>query len=98
MLVALDDASAKICARAVLPLDAVRVGSVREACAQLSEVLPLIVVLAEGADQSGMPELVELAQACGAEMFAVACPVDGPSLGGQILAALGKAEARRVAR
>jgi len=98
MLVALDDAAAKICARAVVPLEAVRTKDLREACAKLLEVLPLIVVLPEGADPTGVAEVVELAGACGAEVITVALPVDGRALGDRILEALGKAEARRVPR
>jgi hypothetical protein len=98
MLVGLDDASMRACTAAIMPLDAVKMRDVKEACAKLSEILPLIVVVAEDAPPAGMPELRELAGACGAEMVAVARPVDGPSLGLRILEALHKAESRRVPR
>ena len=98
MLVALDDASARVCKLAVMPLDAVIVKDVGEACAKMSEILPLIVVHAENAPANGMAELVELAGACGAEVVTVSLPVDSKTLGHRILAALQKAEARRVPR
>jgi hypothetical protein len=98
MLVGLDDASMRTCTQAVAPLDAVKMRDVREACAKLSEILPLIVVVPEDAPPAGMPELVDLAGACGAELLTVARPVDGPTLGLRILEALHKAESRRVPR
>lgn len=98
MLVAFDDASARACTRAVSPLDAVRVNDVREACAKLSEVLPLIVLHPEDAAASGVSDLADLAGACGAEVISVALPIDASSLGRRILDALNKAEKRRVPR
>ena len=98
MLVGLDETSARACAAAIVPLDAVKMRDAKEACAKLSEILPLIVVVAEDAPEAGMPELVEIAGACGAEVVRVARPVDGASLGLKILEALHKAESRRVPR
>lgn len=98
MLVALDDAAARACKLAVMPLDAVIVPDVRQACAKMSEILPLIVVHPDDAPPAGMTELVELAGACGAEVVTVTLPVDGRILGRKILEALQKAEARRVLR
>lgn len=98
MLVGLDDASNRACTLAVTPLDAVKMRDVREACAKLSEILPLIVVVADDAPPTGIPELKELAGACGAEVLAVARPVHGPTLGLRILEALQKAESRRIPR
>ena len=98
LLVGLDDGAAQACKGAVRPLEAVIVGSVREACTRMSEVLPLIVVHHPDAANSEMAELVELAEACGAELIAVAQPPDPSALGHQILEALRKGEARRVGR
>jgi hypothetical protein len=98
MLVGLDDASSRTCAQAIMPLDAVKMRDVREACTKLSEILPLIVVVPEDSPPAGMPELTELATACGAEVLAVARPVHGPTLGLRILEALQKAESRRIPR
>lgn len=98
MLVGLDDVTAKACRNAVRPLEAVIVHDVSEACKKMSEVLPLVVALPEGAPQAGMPELLELAGACGAELISIAVPLDIRALGGQILEALRKGEARRILR
>jgi hypothetical protein len=98
MLVGLDDASVGICKVAIRPLEAVVVSDFREACRRMSEVLPLIVVLPEEGEKSEMPELVELAGACGAEVISVPHPPDSSALGRQILEALRKGEARRFGR
>ena len=97
LLVGLDDASAEVCSSAIRPLQAVVVTDVGEACQRISEVLPLILVLPEGGKgKTRMPELIELADACGAEVITVSRPPDTATLGHQILDALRKGEARRV--
>ncbi|MBX3189616.1 MAG: hypothetical protein KF819_21500 [Labilithrix sp.] len=96
MLVGLDDKTARECKNAIRPLEAVVVPEVRDACKKMSDVLPLIVVLDENADAH--PELVELAGACGAELVTIRRPLDTNAFGHQILDALRKGEARRVAR
>ncbi len=98
MLVGLDEPCARACTQAIVPLDAVKMRDVKDACTKISEILPLIVVVAEDAPAAGMPELRELAQACGAEVVPVARPVDAASLGLKILEALHKAESRRIPR
>lgn len=98
LLVGLDDATARACKNAVRPLEAVVVADIKEACAKISEVLPLVVAVLEGGPQGGMPELLELAGACGAEVIAIAVPLDVQTLGSQILDALRRGEARRVQR
>ena len=74
------------------------VADIKEACAKISEVLPLVVALPEGGPQAGMPELLDLAGACGAELITIAIPLDVQTLGAQILDALRRGEARRVQR
>jgi len=98
LLVGLDDATARACKNAVRPLEAVVVADIKQACAKISEVLPLVVALPEGGPQAGMPELLDLAGACGAEVIAIAVPLDVQTLGSQILDALRRGEDRRVAR
>lgn len=98
LLVGLDEATARACKDAVRPLEAVIVADIKEACARISEVLPLVVALPEGGPQAGMPELLELAGACGAEVIAIAVPLDVEELGAQILDALRRGEGRRIAR
>lgn len=101
MLVGLDDASTNICKSAMRPLQAVSVVDTQEACRRMSEVRPLIVLLGGEADEAtraDLPELTELAGACGAEVLSVPLPPDAVALGKQILDALRKGEARRADR
>ena len=98
LLVGLDDATARACKNAVRPLEAVIVADIKEACAKMSEVLPLVVALPEGGPQAGMPQLLELAGACGAEVIAIEVPLNLQTLGGQILEALRRGEGRRIER
>lgn len=98
LLVGLDDATARACKNAVRPLEAVVAADIKEACAKISEVLPLVVAVPAGGPEAGMPELLELAGACGAELIAISLPLDVQALGGQILDALRRGEGRRVQR
>jgi len=95
MLVALDDAEAKRCTVAVRPLQPVRVANIAEACAKMSAVFPLVVVLPEAMLPAETAELTELATACGAELVAVGPSVDERTLGERLLDAVRKAESRR---
>jgi hypothetical protein len=76
LLVGLDDPTARACKNAVRPLDAVIVADIKEACAKISEILPLVVALPAGGPQAGMPELLELAGACGAELITISLPLN----------------------
>jgi hypothetical protein len=99
MLVGLDDETARACKAAVRPLEAVNVEDTREACARMSEVLPLVVARIDSAEEretAEMQELLELAGACGAEVVTIVLPLDVKVLGGQILEALRKGEKRRM--
>lgn len=96
MLVGLDEASVGICKVAMRPLQAIVVSGIHEACQRMSEVLPLIVILADDAVKS--PELIELTGACGAEVLSVTCPPNAVALPPRILEALRKGEARRAGK
>ena len=98
MLVGMDDATFSACRLSVSPLEAFRLDTPREACAKMSEILPLVVVLTEDAVPSDVAEVSELARACGAEVIKVARPVERSTFGRQVLDALQKGEARRVPR
>ena len=98
LLVGLDETTARACKNAVRPLEAVIVADVKEACAKISEVLPLVVAVPDGGPQGGMPELLELAEACGAELITITLPLEVQALGGQILDALRRGEGRRMER
>ncbi|MBS2019046.1 MAG: hypothetical protein JST00_39630 [Deltaproteobacteria bacterium] len=97
MIVGLDEATAKECAQSVRPLVAIRISDPTEACAKMSEVLPLIVILPEALAVPGS-ELVDLAGACGAELVTIGSTFDRSVLGKKLLESIRKAEDRRVAR
>jgi hypothetical protein len=98
MLVGMDDTTFGACRLSVSPLEAIRVNTARDACARMSEVLPLVVVLTDDAAPNDVAEVTELARACGAEVITVARPVERSTFGRQVLDALQKGEARRVPR
>ena len=98
MFVALDEATTRACKIVISPLEAIPVATVALACERMSVVLPLLVLLAEDTPPDKIPELNELAGACGAEIITVSRPVDTSALGRTILDALRKGEARRVPR
>jgi hypothetical protein len=98
MLIGMDDTTFGACRLSVSPLEAIRVNTARDACARMSEVLPLVVVLTDDAAQNEVAEVTELARACGAEVITVARPVERSTFGRQVLDALQKGEARRVPR
>jgi len=98
MFVALDEAATKRCTVAVRPLQPVRVADVAEACAKMSAVLPLVVVVPESLEASETAELAELVTACGAELVRVGPTIDERTLGERLLDAVRKAESRRHSR
>lgn len=98
MLVGMSDTTFGACKLSVSPLEAIRVNTAREACARMSEVLPLVVVLTDDAAPGDVAEVSELARACGAEVITVTQPVERATFGRQVLDALQKGEARRVPR
>ena len=98
MLVGMDDSTFSACRLSVSPLEAFRLDTAREACTKMSEILPLVVVVTDDAAPSDVAEVNEVARACGAEVIAVARPLDRSLFGRQVLDALQKGEARRVPR
>lgn len=98
MLVGMDDTTFGACRPSVSPLEAIRVNTTSDACARMSEVLPLVVVLMDDTVVSDVTAVTELARACGAEVITVARPVERSVFGRQVLDALQKGEARRVPR
>ena len=98
MLIGMSDETFGACKLSVSPLEAIRADSARDACARMSEVLPLVVVLTDEAAPADVAEVTELAKACGAEVITVAQPVERKVFGTQVLDALQKGEARRVPR
>ncbi len=96
MLVGLDDPTARECSQLLRPLVCVRVADVKEACAKLSEVLPLIVLVDERIAKS--PELVEIVGACAAELVPIGPRFDRDALSLKLLDSIRKAEDRRIPR
>jgi hypothetical protein len=97
MLVGLDDAASRECSQSVRPLAVVKMRDAQEACAKISEILPLIVILPEALAKPGS-ELVELAGACGAELVPIGPTLDRDALALKLLESISKAEERRIAR
>lgn len=97
MIVGLDDATAKECSQSVRPLVPIRIEDPNEACAKMSEILPLIVIVPESLAAPGS-ELVDLAGVCGAELVTIGASFDRSVLAKKLLESIRKAEDRRVAR
>jgi hypothetical protein len=95
LCVSLDDALASACAAAIVPVEVVRASSVGDACARMSTVLPLIVVVEETMSADDRRTLAEYASACAAETVAIARDAKGAELTRLLLDALRTAELKR---
>ena len=69
LLVGLDDMQASVCAASLIPIQMVRVEGVKEACARISTVLPIMVVVARKLGDAHLGELREFAETCAAEVY-----------------------------
>ena len=96
MLIGVSDALASVCRRALDPVFPVRVSTPEEACAQMSAIHPLVVVV--GPDARVTRELEEIAGACGAETIVVGANPNERILSRQLVDAVRVAESRRTAR
>ena len=96
MVVGLTAEQEEACRRALVPVEIVRSGDVRQACASMSTVLPLIVVVDEGLSDSDRSTLVEFTTACGAEIVTLDASAGGKAFATRLLDALGVAERRRI--
>ena len=97
LLVGLEDAQAKACKEALAPVIAVRAETVERACAQMAEVLPLVVIV-DCQLALTLGDLSDYATACGAEIVVVDRTASRDALAKSLLDAVRVAEARRVAR
>jgi hypothetical protein len=95
MFVGLTPEQEKICRHAIVPVEVVTRATVREACASMSTVLPLVVVVDEAMPEADRAQLGEMATACGAEIVTVESVPSG-NLASRILEALSLAERRRL--
>ncbi len=98
MVVGLTREQEEACRRAILPIEIVRHDDVRTACAAMSTVLPLVVVVDEGLQDVDRAALVELTTACGAELVTIdpAAMARGRAFAIQLLEAVRVAERRRL--
>jgi hypothetical protein len=74
LLVGLNDLQAATCAAALMPIAMVRVDGVKEACARISTVLPIMVVAGRHLGDSLLSELREFAETCAAEVYVMDDP------------------------
>lgn len=80
-----------------MPIEIVRHEDARAACASMSTVLPLVVVIDESLADEDRSALVELATACGAELVTLeATSNDSRAFASRLLEALRVAERRRI--
>src|SRR5689334_4889065 len=68
MAVGLSPEQETACRRAIVPVEVVPEKDVRSACASMSTVLPLIIVVDEALSEPDRASLAEMATACGAEI------------------------------
>ncbi|MBX3262850.1 MAG: hypothetical protein KF782_24435 [Labilithrix sp.] len=96
MSVGLTPEQESACRRALVPVEVVRAADVRSACATMSMVLPLVVIVDEAISEADRAELAELTTACGAEIVALARAPAGTGYAEHLLEAVRVAERRRV--
>jgi hypothetical protein len=94
MVVGLTAEQEQACRRAIVPVEVVRSPDVREACASMSTVLPLLVIVDEEISDADRSALSEFTTACGAEIVTVERTPAG--VAARLLDALRIAERRRM--
>jgi hypothetical protein len=96
MVVALPREQVEACRRAILPVEIVERDDVAEACASMSTVLPLVVVIDAATPDVERTMLGEMATACGAEIVWLDALLVGKAFAERLLEALRIAERRRL--
>lgn len=97
MVVGVSPEQEEACRRAIMPIEIVRSGDVREACASMSMVLPLIVVVDESMPDADRAALMDITTACGAELVTLdASSSGGKAFASLLLDAVRVAERRRI--
>jgi hypothetical protein len=81
---------------AIMPVEVIVTKDVREACASMSTVLPLIVITDERLSDGDRTLLAEMATACGAEIVTAPRALPAKGFAEKLLAALRVAELRRL--
>ena len=97
LLVGLDEAQAAICAASLMPITMVRVAGVKEACARISTVLPIMVVASRKLGDPLLSELREFAETCAAEVVVMEEPPRSDAVA-RLHEALRRADKRRASR
>jgi hypothetical protein len=95
MLVGVSEAQAAVCASALIPIEMVRAAGVKEACASMSTVLPVMVVAARSVGEAGVAEVSDLAETCAAEVYVIDDPAP-PDVVKQLHETLRRADKRRL--
>lgn len=96
MAVALTPEQQEACRRAIVPVEVVHCRDVREACATMSTILPLVVVVDEGISDGDRSTISDMAMACGAEIVTLGDAHSGKAFAARLLEALRVAERRRL--
>lgn len=97
LLVGVDDAQAAICAASLMPIQMVRVQDVKEACARISTVLPIMVVASRDLGDAHLGELREFAETCAAEVYVMDDPAPSDAMA-RLHEVLRRADKRRASR
>ena len=95
MVVGLTAEQQVMCRNAIVPVEVVTRPNVREACASMSTVLPLVVVVDESMSESDRTTLAEMTTATGAEIVVLG-RVPSAKIASTLLDALVVAERRRL--
>lgn len=96
MTVALTPEQEEACRNAIMPIPLSRAGTVMEACASMSTVLPLVVIIDEKMSRADRDAMSEFITACGAELVPLEQGLAGKALAKRLLDAIVVAERRRM--
>lgn len=98
MTVALNAAQEATCRHAIAPVEVIPCATVSDACASMSTVLPLLVVIDEETSDADRHALSEFAIACSAEIVSIERVPSGKAFISRMLEALRVAERRRAGK
>lgn len=96
MVVGLTPEQTEACRRAIMPVEVVPMRGVREACASMSTVLPLVVIVDDNISDADRSALSEFTTACGAEIVPMENAPLAKGFSSRLLDALRVAERRRL--
>ena len=96
MVIGLTQEQEEQCRKAIVPVEVVPSRDVREACAVMSTVLPLVVVVDDVISDADRAQLSEITTACGAEVVTLSDALSGKGMAATLLEALRIAERRRL--